>query len=623
MCGNPILIHHVQIHAFRYTEAEPRLPPSSDSRAVYAARLNERSATSTRLDRRRNRIGLLRLLVFLLAVAIVWFAIQGAIRILWIVTPLAVFVALVWWQARLDRDIERARRAIRFYEHGIARLEHRWHGNSENGGVRFLDPHHPYGGDLDLFGRASLFELLSTARTRGGEARLAQWLLAPAPLAELRTRHEAVEELRPMLDLRERLAVLGDDFRTGVKPEELAAWAAAPANPFSPSARSMALALSLAAFAALVWCFATNLADPDARITLLAAAVIEGLFAFPKRSRILRTIEAVDEPAHDLNLLAQVVETLEQEQFRAPLLRGLHALLKSDGQPASLRILKLRRMTDMLESRDNPLLRAIGPLVLWTTQVGMAVESWRAENGPQVPGWLDAVSEIEALSALANYAWEHPQDPFPELAEQTDPCFEAEELGHPLLAADRCVRNSVTLAAPVRLLIVSGSNMSGKSTLLRAIGVNTVLALAGAPVRSKRLKVSYLWLGASIRTMDSLEDGQSRFMAEILRLKQVLELPRPTLFLLDELLGGTNSHDRAVGSEGLVRALLERGAIGLATTHDLSLANVADALAPTGVNVHFEDRLEDGKLVFDYRMRPGIVTRSNALDLMRAVGLDV
>ncbi len=276
---------------------------------------------------------------------------------------------------------------------------------------------------------------------------------------------------------------------------------------------------------------------------------------------------------------------------------------------------------EMLESRENPLVHALGPLVLWTTQIAMAVEKWRAENGSQVAVWLDAVSEIEALSSLANYAWEHPDDPFPAFAEGA--LFEGESMGHPLLPEDRCVRNSVTLEDPLRLLVVSGSNMSGKSTLLRTIGVNAVLALAGAPVRAKRLRISHLSLGASIRTTDSLEEGHSRFMAEILRLKQVLELPSPAMFLLDELLHGTNSHDRALGSEGLTRALLARGAIGLITTHDLSLARVADELGAAAANVHFEDRLVDGRLVFDFRIRPGVVERSNALDLMRAVGLDV
>ena len=254
----------------------------------------------------------------------------------------------------------------------------------------------------------------------------------------------------------------------------------------------------------------------------------------------------------------------------------------------------------------------------------MAVEAWHAENGSQVAAWLNAVSEIEALSSLANYAWEHPGDPFPAFVEDgCPPRFEGEEMRHPLLAEDHSIPNSVGLADPLQLLIVSGSNMSGKSTLLRTVGVNAILALAGAPVRAKRLTLSRLSPGASIRTTDSLEEGHSRFMAEILRLKQVLELPPPALFLLDELLGGTNSHDRALGSEGLIRALLNRKAIGLVTTHDLSLTRVADELAPQAANVHFEDRLEDGRLVFDYRMRPGVVERSNALDLMRAVGLNV
>ena len=215
----------------------------------------------------------------------------------------------------------------------------------------------------------------------------------------------------------------------------------------------------------------------------------------------------------------------------------------------------------------------------------------------------------------------NPADPFPELVEGS--VFDGEELGHALLPDERCVRNSVHLEAPLRLLVVSGSNMSGKSTLLRATGMNTVLALAGAPVRAKRLRLSVLALGASIRSTDSLEEGHSRFMAEILRLKQILDLPTPSLYLLDELLAGTNSHDRAIGAEGLVRALLARGAIGITTTHDLSLARVANELGTQAANRHFEDRLESGRLVFDYKMRQGVVTRSNALDLMRSVGLDV
>jgi hypothetical protein len=595
-------------------------------REIYADRLAERTHRLKVSSRRRDRIGNLRLLIFLSAAAIVWYAFHG-FSIGWIAAPIVIFIVLVWWQALVERDAALVRRGIQFYERGISRLENHWQGGGEDGG-RFADPHHPYSADLDLFGRASLFELLSTARTRGGEERLAQWLKSASPSSTAAegviARHEAIDELRPLLELREQLAVLGDDYRTGVNPEQLVRWSATPAQPFPRWIRILALIFSLITVAMLVWWVSTDLTDPDARLGVIVICAIEGLFALSMRTKILGIVHSVEEPARDLELLSGILATLENQRFRSPLLAALRKAIDVNGRPASHRIARLRRLIEMLDSRDNPFVRAFGPLLLWTSQVGMAIESWRAENGSQVAGWLDAVSEIEALSSLANYAWEHPNDPFPQFVPSgSDPLLEGEDLGHPLLPDAHCVRNSVTLAAPLRLLVVSGSNMSGKSTLLRAIGVNTILALAGAPVRAKRLTLSHLSLGASIRTTDSLEEGHSRFMAEILRLKQVLELPPPALFLLDELLHGTNSHDRALGSEGLIRALLARGAIGLVTTHDLALSRIADELAPAAANVHFEDRLEEGRLVFDYRLRQGVVERSNALDLMRAVGLDV
>jgi len=595
---------------------------SASPRDTYAERLAERTSLLATFDRRIARIASLRLVVFIAAAAILWYT-----HWYWVFIPLATFIALIAWQARTERGAECARRATRFYERGIDRIENRWHTAKTESGARFLDPHHPYAGDLDLFGHASLFQLLSTARTGGGEKRLASWLKfpalqSPATVAQLHARHEAIDELRPLLDLREQLVILGDDVAASTNPEHLAEWAVQPARIFPKWMRILALSLSLLALVALGWCFATNLADADARLALIGIGFLEAVLTVPLRNRILGIVGEVEEPAHDLNLLSQILAVLETREFHSPLLASLRKAISIDGRPASVRIARLRKLIDMLDSRENPIVRAIGPVILWTTQVGMAVEAWRAENGPYVPGWLDAVSEIEALSALASYAWEHPADPFPEFVEN-GAVFDGHEMGHPLLPEDRCVRNSVSLQPPLRLLLVSGSNMAGKSTLLRTIGVNTVLALAGAPVRAKRLVLSPLSLGASIQTTDSLEEGQSRFMAEILRLKQILELPRPALFLLDELLGGTNSHDRALGSEGLIRALLDREAIGLVTTHDLSLARVADELAPAAANVHFEDRLEEGRLIFDYTMRPGVVTRSNALDLMRAVGLDL
>jgi len=589
-------------------------------RSVYTERLADRKRQLQTSGARRNQLGYWRLLAMAAVGILIWLSIQKQTPWWTIAFPLAAFIALIWWQSRIERAAERVRRAIRFHESGLARLDNHWQGSGETG-ERFQDPHHPYAADLDLFGRASLFELLSTARTRGGEARLAAWLKAPSPPEQLRERHVAIDELRPMLDLREQLAILGDDFRTGVDPEQLAAWGDAPADPYPAHMRVIAFLLAVAAAVILIWWFATGFVGIEARRAVVGLIFVEGSFFLWLRQRTARIVEQVGQPARDLDLLSEIVKTLEQQHFQSPPLARLRAAIDTEGHPASLRIARLRRLMDILDSRENPMIKGLDGPLLWTVQTSMAIEAWRSENGHFVGAWLDAVSEIEALSALANYSWEHPDDPFPQFTEGA--VYDGEDLGHPLLADERCVRNSVALVPPLQLMVVSGSNMSGKSTLLRAVGINAVLALAGAPVRAKRLTISALSVGASIRTMDSLEEGHSRFMAEILRLKQILELLRPALFLLDELLHGTNSHDRAIGAEGLVRALLARASIGIATTHDLSLSRVADDLATAAVNVHFEDRLEDGRLVFDYRMKPGVVARSNALDLMRAVGLDV
>jgi len=589
---------------------------------VYSSRIAARRLEFEVLEKRGARAGRWRLVMLATAALIGWGIVQGYLPTWVLALPIGAFIALVAWQSKVDRLAERIRRAIGFHERGLARVENRWQGSGETG-ERFLDPHHPYAADLDLFGRASLFELVSTARTHGGEARLAAWLKSAADITELRSRHEAIRELQPMIDLREEIAVLGEDIRTGVNADQLGRWASATPAPFPAWQRLAALVLSILAALALLWVFGTGFMDPGARRALIITGLIEAALFFTIRDRVLATVAAVNEPARDLDILADLLATLEARGFTSARLAALRAAIDVEGRPASRRIARLRRLMEILDSRDNLVLRVIGPLLLWTPQAAMAIEAWRAANGRLIPGWLDAVSDLEALSALANYAWEHPSDPLPQFEEGAS-VFDGEEMVHPLIPPERAVPNTVRIsAAHTRVFVVSGSNMSGKSTLLRTVGVNTVLALAGAPVRAKRLSLSRLALGASIRTVDSLEEGQSRFMAEILRLKQILELPTPALFLLDELLHGTNSHDRAIGSEGLLRALLDRGFIGLVTTHDLSLARVAAELAPAAENVHFEDRLENGLLRFDYKMRPGVVERSNALDLMRAVGLEV
>ena len=361
-----------------------------------------------------------------------------------------------------------------------------------------------------------------------------------------------------------------------------------------------------------------------------------------------QVLGAVERRGRDLAMLANVLARLERASFTSLRLRELRARLDAaDGIPPSQRIARLGNLIDLLNSRRNMLFAPIAYLMLWGTQHAYAFETWRAASGKAVGDWLRVVGEFEALCSLASYAFENPDDPFPEIAED-GACYDGEALAHPLLP--NCVPNDLhlppgpdppppggreSIPSPSPLagegrgggaLIVSGSNMSGKSTFLRTVGVNAVLGLAGAPVRARRLRLSPLAVGATLRIQDSLQEGRSRFYAEVLRVRQLVDLsrgPLPLLFLLDEIFAGTNSHDRRLGAESVVGGLVQAGAIGLVTTHDLSLTHIAEQLGPRAANVHFADHFENGVMTFDYRLQPGVVQHSNALALMRAVGLEV
>ena len=595
--------------------------PLTDPYVEYSRRLEARRAEAARLSRLDRSIGNVRLLTVLVGVAIWWFVVKpGVLTIWWLALPVIVFVGLVFFHERVRQASRLAQRGVAFYERGIARLEDSWSGQGEPG-TDFLDSKHPYAQDLDLFGTGSLFELLCTARTRGGECILAEWLQTPASLEEIRARQEAVEELRSKLDLREQLALRGEEMRTGVHPQQLVTWAEAPVLLDLQRERVVAATLVSLTVAMLGGWAGFGLSS----LFFLMALGAQGMFAFRLRTRVLQVITGVAPANRDLRLLVEVLVCFEAEHFTCPRLVALRTALETRGAPPSQQIRRLGRLINLLESRNNQLFIPIAAVLLWTTQVALAIEAWRRVSGPAVARWLAAIGELEALGSLAGYAYEHPADPYPEIVRE-GPRFEGEGLGHPLIPDDHCVRNDVHLGDPVCVLIVSGSNMSGKSTLLRTVGINAVLALAGAPVRARRLRISPLALGATVRIQDSLQAGSSHFYAEITRLRILMDLahgPRPLLFLLDEIFHGTNSHDRQIGAEAIIRSFLKRGAIGLVTTHDLALTRVADSLAPQAANVYFEDHLENGRLIFDYCMRPGVVQKSNALALMRAVGLEV
>ena len=377
--------------------------------------------------------------------------------------------------------------------------------------------------------------------------------------------------------------------------------------------------LSLGAIAgAIVW------ALWDRPVFFAAALLVNATFILSLRRRMEVLLAKTDRAFDDIELLQQVVDRIEREEFASERLRSLKSQLQSHHTLASRAMKRFGLIVDMVRSRESIFLRTLDWPLLYSVNMAYIAEAWRKRHGRAVRGWLTAVGELEALVSLATYHYEHPADTFPDFT-SGPAAFEARSLGHPLIAEAKCVRNDVAIAGDNRVLLVSGSNMSGKSTLLRSIGINVVMAMAGAPVRAAAMRLTPLHVGASIRINDSLHEGSSRFYAEVKRLRDILDLagrdPK-LLFLLDEFLQGTNSHDRRIGAEGALRALMEKGSIGLISTHDLALTAVSGENHWVH-NVHFQDDLVGNEMRFDYKLREGVVTKSNGLELMRALGIKV
>jgi hypothetical protein len=584
----------------------------------YSTFLADRNARVARFDVLNARIESLRLGIGASFLLIAWLCF-GPIRLAaaWLTLPVLGFIALLIYHQRVRNRRAQAQRAAAFYQAGLDRLNDRWSGKGTNG-ARFDVQHHIYGDDLDLFGTGSLYELLCAARTQLGEDILARWLLAPADIETIRARQGSIVDLRARLELRESMAIDGETLRIDLHPDALDAWARAPNRLNRAWIRWTAPLLAGIAVGTIAIWAVWGLLFP-----LLTVILIEAAIGYSLRKPIHEAITTVEGAFDDLKGLSVLLRLIEAQRFDAAPLLELQRKLSSHSLNASAALSKLATIVNFVEARRNPILAPFLLLLMYPLQTALATERWRSSHGAVIHSWLEVLGEFEALLSLARYSYEQSADPFPEFLDGA-PAFKAAQLGHPLIPAAVRVCNDVAIEGKTRVLLVSGSNMSGKSTLLRTIGINTVLAMAGAPVRATSLQLTPLQIGASIRINDSLHEGSSRFYAEITRLRRLFEpYPLPLLFLLDELLQGTNSADRRVGAQGLIRALIRKGSIGLISTHDLALTEIA-GLEPGAIeNVHFQDELVDGKLKFDFKLQPGIVTKSNGIELMRSIGLDV
>ena len=420
----------------------------------------------------------------------------------------------------------------------------------------------------------------------------------------------------------EELALLDAQVHEDVDQKKLLAWASETSCPPAVILRILAVAGTVACLTMFVGWLVFNW-----RITLLMLAVVfQGSVIFAVRKQLMKTIKTIDHADFGLKILSQVLAVLEKQTFASLHLQAIRESVQTERMPPSKHIARLHNLVQYLHnSLQNQFFAPLAFVFGMHIHLLHAIEKWKDHIGVHITEWLDAVGEFEALCSFSGYAYEHPEDPFAEIVED-DPVFQGESLGHPLIPKDQSVRNDVSLDRDNQLLLISGSNMSGKSTLLRTVGTNAVLALAGIPVCAKSLRISPVTLGTAMRINDSLLEGKSLFYAVVSRMQTIVELAGknpPLLFLFDEILQGTNSHDRRIGSQGIVKNLVESGTVGMVTTHDLALTEIVDSLGDRAKNAHFEDHLEDGKMSFDYKLRPGIVQKSNALELMRMMGLKV
>jgi hypothetical protein len=591
----------------------------------------EREAMRVRhgvLEGHSRTIGAVRIVCVVLVIVVLVAAGLGLVppRTVWVaVAAASVFAVLVVVHGRIDRERDRRQAAIAFHEHALTRPNANGvepSVDTSTAGVDDGSGEHPYQSDLDMTGKSSVYAFVSFAQTRPGARTLLSWLLAasaPPTLDEIRARQDAARTLALKPEFARAMWVAGTPIYKGQEKAVAFEWWAIAKQPFVMGTMARAFAwvwppLTVAALVAghvLGW-------PPLMTWGPYVVAVVVSLGLRPRVGQVAAAVVAHEGGAV---AFADAFDAALTQRFDGALLERA----QKDVEVGRDALRALRSSTRALEMLQNEVFRLlVAPIVLAELHAVAALERWRGRYGAAAPTWFSAYGTIEALASLGMLGHDFPTFAWPELT--TALRFEAKGLGHPLVPQDKCVRNDVGPLDAGNAIVVTGSNMSGKSTLLRSMGVAVAMAAAGGPVCAEKLVVGPVRLVTSMRVADSLTEGASRFYAELRRLKLVTDMAARgpgVLFLLDEILYGTNARERLIGSRATLAWLLAHGALGAVSTHDLALANLEGALAEHARNVHFEEQVAGDAMTFDYKLRDGVVRSSNALRLMKQLGLPV
>lgn len=589
---------------------------SSSRSTVYQQRTDLFSLELSSQQRVINRISILRLLTALAVFLFIYLSFRDTIYVLALGTAVVAFAFLVRTHTKLFAQKVIKENLLKINKAELAAIKGDF--SAQPFGIEFVNTQHHYSYDLDIFGEGSLFQFVNRASTFSGKQALAERLTTPLSSAEeIKQQQAAIAELSSKLDFRQGLQAVGmDSHETKESKMQLLEWLRQPSL-FASAIFWKFFLLLIPAFtiALIAASFFFSSFKPFAVLLVLLQWSVIGFYF--KRVNLFH--DYVSRKRNVLGQYSDLLRVINSEKFEALKLKNLSDVTHQ----AEAKIARLAGLVRALDARLNFMTNlVVNSLLMYDLQCVYRLEMWKEENAHALELWLKAISEMEMLNSFGTYAYNHPSYSFAIIQPQLS--IIAIGMGHPLLEDGACVVNDVTMGTPQKALIVTGANMAGKSTFLRTLGVNLVLALNGAPVYAKEFTCSLLGLRTGMRTADSLKDHQSYFYAELNRLHSITEELReqkPLLILLDEILKGTNSTDKQAGSIALVKQLLDFPCLSIIATHDLALGELEQHFPTQVINYHFEPTIENDELSFDYTLKRGIAEKMNATFLMKKMGI--